>query len=122
MLLKEGQSLVLRFAGIEGLEPELDLVKEIYAAEQQFFRQMIGRITTELREDPRRAQWLRGVARLDSRRIEQFRQAVFAEHSADVTAAQRYVRTLPQSRGIRIPCRLACRQLIAAASGMNVFD
>lgn len=119
-VLLANRPVILKFAA--GFEtPRIDLMIEMYKAEEQFFKEIQEQIGKDLIDDRAKAAWLRTQARLDSAAVQGLIAQVYAEQQTLVSSTQNYLEanTVP---GFRFNCLLACQQLVAAANGVNVFD
>jgi hypothetical protein len=104
------------------LASKVALVQKIYVAERAQFDVVFANIRSSLTNDQQAAQLRTQFAIRDSKDVAALQQRVHDENRQAVDAASTYLEQHPRSQGFQHECKLACRQAVAAAQGINVFD
>jgi hypothetical protein len=117
-----GKIVILSFPREMALDRKVELVQKMLEAERRLVNGMINRIQGEMNEDPIKARWLRENAEIDSSNVADMKKRVAREFSSVADAAERHFTEHPRSAGVQGKCLTACRQVVAGARGINVFD
>jgi hypothetical protein len=117
-----GDIVIMSFPREMNLDRKVDLVRKMMNVEMQVFNRMMNRIEVAMNEDPVKARWLRMNAEIDSANVEVLRKSAAREFGSVAESVERHFTEHPHSSGVQGRCLMACRQAVAAAHGINVFD
>lgn len=105
-----------------GIGTRVGLVQEMYTVEAREFEALVSRIRSAMSNEQKAAKLRTKFAIADSAGVSVLRRRVADETRRSADTLMRYVRNHPEGPGVAFHCELACRQLIAAARGADVFN
>lgn len=113
------------FAFPEGmsLDRKILLVHRMYDDLQFQFDNVLARIQRSLVDEERFAKLATQFAIQDAQDVATLKGNISKERTKPaLKPLTRYLERHPNSAGVQFHCKLACRQAVAAAKGINVFD
>lgn len=112
------RAVVFNFPESMSVEARVRLVQALYEAEFKAFATVYKTINAQLADDSEGRMRDAGV---HSKDVDNWMRSIALEHQGNILKAERFLRSRPDSVGIRFDCSNACRRLVSAANAAGAW-